>query len=384
MSHVSVRPQNSNEQDIIDSLENLAISGPNEGIYKATSTTFGNRTFSSSGGGTWGSITGTLSAQTDLQTALNAKLPLAGGIMTGNILMTSNKIIGGSTTTSDLFLQTTSGVGASGADMHFLVGNNGATEAMTILNSGNVGIGTTSPTHPLHVLGSGGVQVARFESSGNAGVEIVAAGTANYPFLQFDQGATGKMEIGVTGTGDAAGGGVTYFNPTINTGATGATMVLKSGNVGIGTTSPNIGGTANTTVLTVAKTGTVAPIIETYLDYTQGGLVVLGQIKAFGKNSSGTVGEFNRIEFMSDASASSASNMLFYTRNGSGTLAEKMRINYAGNVGIGTTSPTAVLHLKAGVAGASGAPFKMTAGTVNTTPEAGTIEFDGTDFFVTI
>ena len=82
-------------------------------------------------------------------------LPLAGGTMVGNILMTGNKLIGGSTTTSDLYLQTTTGVGTTGADMHFLVGNNGATEAMTILNSGNVGIGTTGPTVKLDVAGQG-------------------------------------------------------------------------------------------------------------------------------------------------------------------------------------------------------------------------------------
>ena len=54
-------------------------------------------------------------------------------------------IVGGTGTTSDLNLKTTSGVGASGADMHFLVGNNGATEAMTILNNGAVGVNTTTP-----------------------------------------------------------------------------------------------------------------------------------------------------------------------------------------------------------------------------------------------
>jgi hypothetical protein len=37
----------------------------------------------------WGSITGTLSSQTDLQTALNAKLNLAGGTMTGGLGITS-------------------------------------------------------------------------------------------------------------------------------------------------------------------------------------------------------------------------------------------------------------------------------------------------------
>ena len=39
----------------------------------------------SSGGGTWGSITGTLSSQTDLQNALNGKLSLTGGTMSGDI-----------------------------------------------------------------------------------------------------------------------------------------------------------------------------------------------------------------------------------------------------------------------------------------------------------
>jgi hypothetical protein len=48
-----------------------------------------------------------------------------------------------------------------------------------------------------------------------------------------------------------------------------------------------------------------------------------------------------------------------------------------GNVSInnGTTAPTAKLHLGAGTATASTAPLKFTAGTVTTTPEAGTLEF---------
>ena len=62
-----------------------------------------------------------------------ASLTLSENAITGS---DSSTIIGGTATTSDLTLQTTSGVGATGADMHFLVGNNGATEAMTILNSG--------------------------------------------------------------------------------------------------------------------------------------------------------------------------------------------------------------------------------------------------------
>lgn len=80
-------------------------------------------------------------------------LPLTGGAMTGNILMTSNKLIGGSTTTSDLYFQSTTGAGTTGADIHFLTGNNGATEAMTITNSGPVGIGVSTPSTLLDVNG---------------------------------------------------------------------------------------------------------------------------------------------------------------------------------------------------------------------------------------
>jgi hypothetical protein len=48
----------------------------------------------------WGSITGTLSSQTDLQNALNAKLSLSGGTMTGAITGTSNIVEFASSTSS--------------------------------------------------------------------------------------------------------------------------------------------------------------------------------------------------------------------------------------------------------------------------------------------
>ena len=57
---------------------------------------------------------------------------------------------------------------------------------------------------------------------------------------------------------------------------------------------------------------------------------------------------------------------------------------FAGNVGIGTTSPTAVLHLKAGTATASTAPLKFTSGTLLTTPEAGAVEFLTDAYYGTI
>jgi len=52
------------------------------------------------------------------------------------------------------------------------------------------------------------------------------------------------------------------------------------------------------------------------------------------------------------------------------------------NMGINMTTPTARMHLPAGAAAASSAPLKLTSGTVQTTAEAGAIEYDGA-FFAT-
>jgi hypothetical protein len=61
--------------------------------------------------------------------------------------------------------------------------------------------------------------------------------------------------------------------------------------------------------------------------------------------------------------------------------ATKFTILDGGNIGIGQTTPTAVLHLKAGTASASSAPLKFTSGTNLTTSEAGAMEFNGTNLF---
>lgn len=53
-----------------------------------------------------------------------------------------------------------------------------------------------------------------------------------------------------------------------------------------------------------------------------------------------------------------------------------------GKVGIDTYLPTAVLHLKAGTATAGTGPFKFTAGTNTTNPEAGLMEWDGVNLMI--
>jgi len=62
---------------------------------------------------------------------------------------------------------------------------------------------------------------------------------------------------------------------------------------------------------------------------------------------------------------------------------DAMTIDTGSRIGIGVTSPTASLHLKAGGAGVSSAPLKFTTGTNLSAVEAGAIEYDGEVFYST-
>lgn len=131
-------------------------------------------------------------------------------VFTTNI--TTPLILGGSGTTQTLTYQTTSGVGATGADHIFLVGNAGATEAMRILNSGLVGIGVAAPATLLHVQSA---TVAGFAvntvydkailmngtSGQGVGLQLVAATDGN-SFIGFSDSARNQGSIQYVHTGD--------------------------------------------------------------------------------------------------------------------------------------------------------------------------------------
>ena len=55
----------------------------------------------------------------------------------------------------------------------------------------------------------------------------------------------------------------------------------------------------------------------------------------------------------------------------------------AGNVGIGTINPTAILHIGPGAAAANMSPLKLSVGTNLSIPEEGSIEYDGTTYYAT-
>jgi hypothetical protein len=153
--------------------------------------------------------------------------------------------------------------------------------------------------------------------------------------------------------------------------------VLGSGNVGIGTTSPTtklhvdglvtIGTTAspNISSLTNAKLDVNGNI------FVSGGIIKSGNGNDYlDLGNTGTNNAQLYSETIMDIKTGPTGYITFTPKS-----VEAMRIANNGNVGIGTTTPTAVLHLKAGTATASTAPLKFTSGTLNTNPEAGAVEY---------
>lgn len=129
--------------------------------------------------------------------------------------ITGSKLIGGTVPTSGLTLQTTSDVGTVGADMRFLTGDNGSIEAMTILNNGNVGIGTPDAGMPLSVIRSNSNyqlrlgttdpnwawDLGRISVDGNFQIRAIYNNVENSPAFIIKQtadGSAGNVGIGNT------------------------------------------------------------------------------------------------------------------------------------------------------------------------------------------
>lgn len=195
----------------------------------------------------------------------------------------------------------------------YLTANRTATLNSDLTVAGNVGIGTTSPSHKLHVVSSGTNQV-QIDGSGSQSM-----------FSYSDSGGVGWC----TGSGSGNWTNLVYLdtnNDAVNIYANDSfhTTFTAQGNVGIGTTNPNykldvsgtsrIGGTSSNLALFVTSTSTFGAAIS-YEDTNTGGNDVV---------HAGAIGSG------------------FYIATG---WSERLRILSDGKVGIGTTNPGSKLEV---------------------------------------
>jgi len=208
-----------------------AATAPTSGqVLTATSGTAATWQTPSGGGGAWGSITGTLSSQTDLQTALDAKLLKAGDTYTtttGNGLdITSSTVTSGnlvsitntgtaaaSDTKTALYVGSSGANGTSGQDTYAIRGINTNT-GTTSVNYGGYFSATGGTTN--YGLGIGGGNVV-LNQSGNQSIlksgGSLTVGTSD--FNSFGLAVNGVTRMLINGSS----GIFTFITNTANSGS---------------------------------------------------------------------------------------------------------------------------------------------------------------------
>jgi hypothetical protein len=218
------------------------------------------------------------------------------------------------------------------------------------------------------------------------------AGLANGESVKWDTTANSGLGGWVRYTPVSAGGyvvnggqagavslGSTDANSlTLMSNNTPRVTVDATGNVGIGTSSPGAklqvtGGNLNIDVDQAIMSGS-----ERLIEHSTSGNII--KIGSGGMTDGWTIGHPDSSQLGNVSVGGGYGNLKFkIALNG----ADRFLIDKTGKVGIGTISPEATLHLKAGTATANTAPLKFTSGTLLTTPENGTLEYDGTSFYYT-
>ena len=208
------------------------------------------------------------------------------------------------------------------------------TDSVITESSSNIGIGTTSPGAKLEVN----------DSSDNLQMRLgsLTAGTSPYFRLQ-GKNTAGNTNYYADIELDAENGKLIFNDPGTSSGSIGQSpMVLdSSGNVGIGTTSPD-----GLLHVSAGTSGDAKLILEADTDNSDENDVPQIWFKADGDITEGLIGlNNNYLDFVSNVST--VNGFRFFTGSTSNTgttdpytnATEKIRITVAGDVGIGTTSP---------------------------------------------
>lgn len=179
---------------------------------------------SNGGGGTWGSITGTLSNQTDLQNALNAKANVAGQIFTGAISATNLS----GTNTGDQTITLTSEATGSGTGSF----------AVTLTNSAVIGKVLTGYTSGAGTISAAdNILQAIQKLNGNDGLKANLSGaTFTGAISATNLSGTNTGDQTITLTGEATGSGTGSFAVTLTNSAV-ISKVLTGYTSGTGTIS---------------------------------------------------------------------------------------------------------------------------------------------------
>ncbi|MHB8871515.1 MAG: hypothetical protein ACYC5G_03615, partial [Candidatus Doudnabacteria bacterium] len=229
------------------------------------------------------------------------------------------------------------GAGATSATSSLEVQDSAGSSKFFVRDDGNVGIGTNNPGAQLDIYGTAttGLYVRGDADSTRRDILIGNAVAGKRLRVSWD-GNNG----GVINSYDNAGG--TYQALKIDANNLLLNSNAGTGNVGIGTTVPesklvvveaNRLNSTNITNFTVRTSDTATQ------DF--GGTIGLGG----NFNSTTSYADFASIRGAKENSTAGnyAGYLAFNTVSNAGTLSEKIRITSGGNVGIGTTSPSATL-----------------------------------------
>jgi len=232
-----------------------------------------------------------------------------------------------------------------GNGANVILSSNGAGSAEFVLDdSGRVGIGTTSPNALLDLTGvtASSSPVMRFTGTGNASAGDVIGQIEFYNSDTTDNTAGVMGKIRAIAGASGGEGSIQILTDMPSEGADAATVAAHfngNGNVGIGEDSPagplHVTSTGNASIFE----GTGGNVSLKLLRSDASGAVDFGDIQF--ANSTGIAAKINS----RGEGGSASGNLTFQTRNTSGTLAERMRIQSGGNVGIGTASPAVGLHV---------------------------------------